>query len=231
MGDMVGEAAESKKGMGAGAQAISAVVLVGALCGGMLAMQHVFDDTPGGRDPAVCSTSDDATPASRHVTGAQLCTALNRPDLPTLLGTPREQAQTASGSESSVKLADGAEYDTPEATVALESHTVKLSASFDDLPVAESVDYLGESAQPKTVLGHPAVLYSGQTIALTFNNGKTESGPGSIARRLLVAGTPKDDGTSFELVIWREDDVLPDDAALFRMAEEVLPTIPGWNAG
>ncbi|WP_149823836.1 DUF6215 domain-containing protein [Streptomyces tailanensis] len=86
-----------------------------------------------------------ARPAGTKVSGAQLCTALNHKDLPTLLGTPTEQAETASGSESSVKLADGTECDTPEATVTTESHTVKLSASYDGLPVAESVDCLQDA--------------------------------------------------------------------------------------
>jgi hypothetical protein len=34
-----------------------------------------------------------------------------------------------------------------------------------------------------------------------------------------------------EIVIRRQDDVPPDDAALLRVAEQVLPTIPGWPAG
>ncbi|MFD4624495.1 hypothetical protein [Streptomyces sp. NPDC058475] len=36
---------------------------------------------------------------------------------------------------------------------------------------------------------------------------------------------------SFEVVIWRQDEVPPDDAALLRVAEQVLPTVPGWTAG
>ncbi|MFJ1531234.1 hypothetical protein ACIOFV_22890 [Streptomyces mirabilis] len=54
------------------------------------------------------------------------------------------------------------------------------------------------TAQKRTVLGHPAVLYSDRTIAI---------------------------------VIWRQDSVVPDDAALLSVAEKVLPTIPGWGNG
>ncbi|MFF1470669.1 hypothetical protein [Streptomyces mirabilis] len=56
------------------------------------------------------------------------------------------------------------------------------------------------TAQKRTVLGHPAVLYSDRTIAIT-------------------------------IVIWRQDSVVPDDAALLSVAEKVLPTIPGWGNG
>ncbi|MET9036764.1 hypothetical protein [Streptomyces mirabilis] len=52
------------------------------------------------------------------------------------------------------------------------------------------------TAQKRTVLGHPAVLHSDRTIA-----------------------------------IWRQDSVVPDDAALLSVAEKVLPTIPGWGNG
>ncbi|MGW0845299.1 DUF6215 domain-containing protein [Streptomyces sp. NPDC002787] len=205
---------------------------VGALVGGMWFLPDSLDETSADRGPAVCSPSDDASPAARgKVSGAQLCTALNRADLPRLLGTPTEQAVNASGSESESTWADGTKTVTPEATVELETYTVELSASHDDLPVAESVGYLGDSARTRTVLGHPAVLYSGRTIAISFrlDGGDADSGPGGVARHLLVAGDAKDSGTAYELVIWREDALTPDDEALFRVAEKVLPTIPGWK--
>ncbi|UUU28335.1 DUF6215 domain-containing protein [Streptomyces sp. DSM 40750] len=218
--------------MGTGTQVFWAVATVGALLGGMWLLGDVLDRTPSTTGPAVCSPSDDASPAPRgKVSGAQLCTALNRSDLPKLLGTPTEQAVTASGSESKSSWADGTETVTPEATVKLDTYTVQLSASYEDLPVTDSAEYLGDTAENKTVLGHPAVLYSGQTIAISFrlDGGDTESGPGGVARHLLVAGDAKDSGSSYELVIWRQDALTPDDAALFRAAEKVLPRIPGWK--
>ncbi|MCX5611797.1 DUF6215 domain-containing protein [Streptomyces sp. NBC_00047] len=145
--------------------------------------------------PAACSSQDQDLPAG-YVSGVQLCTALNRPDLPVLFGT---------------------------------------SASYDRLPVAETADLLGFTAQKTTVLGRPAVLYSDRTIGiiLNFNGGKTSTGtgPGGIARSLVVAKDAQDGGGSFEVVIWRQDGRLPDDTALFRTAEQVLPTSPGWTAG
>ncbi|MET7723070.1 DUF6215 domain-containing protein [Streptomyces mirabilis] len=178
----------------------SAAVVVGGLRAGLLVLQGVSERNSGDRHPATC-TSSKATPAtedpgaSKHVSGAQLCTALNRSDLPALLGTPAEQAETAGGNESSVKLAGGTEIATPEATVTLKTYSVKISASYDHLPIAQMADLLN-TAQKRTVLGHPAVLHSDRTIA-----------------------------------IWRQDSVVPDDAALLSVAEKVLPTIPGWGNG
>ncbi|WP_405629683.1 hypothetical protein [Streptomyces sp. NBC_00016] len=40
----------------------------------------------------------------------------------------------------------------------------------------------------------------------------------------------KDGGGSYELAIWRQDNVRPDDAALLSIAQKVLPAIPGWAA-
>ncbi|CAM5408869.1 DUF6215 domain-containing protein [Streptomyces aurantiogriseus] len=226
---MTEEVAAAEKSPNAWAQAATALVLIGALGGGL----WVQDKFAGGTDanaPAVCPDDEDAKP-SKRISGAQLCTALNRTDLPALLGTPKEQAQTAYGSDASVKSASGTETATPEATVKFDTYTVQLSRSYDDLPVAGTEDLLN-SAESKTILGHPAVLYSSQTIAIRFNlgGGESETGPGGTARSLVVAPDPKDSGGSYELAIWRQDTFPPDDAALLRVAEKVLPTIPGWTA-
>lgn len=198
----------------------------------MWGLREAFPQTAEDREPAACSSPNDP-PMSPHVSAAQLCTALNRPDLPALLGTPGEHARTAAGSENSITLAGGTEIPAPEANVRLDTHSVQLSASFDDLSVAETAGLLGAKAQTREVLGHPAVLHSDRTIAISFDldgNG-TDAGPGTIARRLLVVGDAKDGGDSYEVVVRREDAVPPDDAALIRVAEKVLPTVPGWTAG
>lgn len=227
-----GSRSGSRQEMGTGAQVFSAVATVGMIVGAMWFLTEILDQTPERVGPAVCSSSDDASPAPRgKASGAQLCTALNRSDLPKLLGTPTEQAVTASGGESESTWASGTKTVTPEATVDLETYTVELSASYEDLPVTESVGYLGAGAETRTVLGHPAVLYSDRTIAISFglDGSDPQSGPGGVARRLLVATDPKDSGSTFELVIWRQDSQTPDDEALFRVAEKVLPTLPGWK--
>ncbi|MFD5080110.1 DUF6215 domain-containing protein [Streptomyces sp. NPDC058371] len=222
--------AVSQKGMSAGAQAVAAVVLVGGLAAVLWELKDT-QQAPYNSKPAVCSSTHTAKP-SKRVSGAQLCTALNRPDLPALLGTPEEQAETADGSESSFTPAGGTKITNPEADVTLKTYSVQLSASYDRLSVARTAALLGDSAERQTVLGHPAVLYSDRTISISLIGGATaEAGPGGIARRLLVARSAKDGGGSFEVVIWRQDAVPPDDAALFRVAEQVLPTVPGWTAG
>ncbi len=233
---MADDFATPEKGMGAGAQAVAAVALVAVVVGGMWGLRGLGDTSPQrpeDRKPATCSPTHDAPPSQR-VSGAQLCTALNRRDVPTLLGTPEERAKTAGGSESWVKLAGGTKIATPESTIELETYSVKLSASYDHERVAQSAGLLGETAQAKTVLGRPAVLYSDRTIAISFDlsDGKasnTDTGPGGIARILVIAKDPKDRGGSFELALWRQDGGMPDDEALLRVAKKVLPTIPGWT--
>ncbi|MFF5018944.1 DUF6215 domain-containing protein [Streptomyces sp. NPDC001165] len=206
-------------------QALVAVLVLG-VPGALLAQTALHGSSDSG--PATCSSDD--KPVSKRVSAAQLCKALNRSDLPTLLGTPQEQAETAYGSESSFKDADGKKTPSPDAEVSLKTYSVKLWAS-DDLRVGEFSGLFSSDEESKTILGHPAVLYSGQTIGLKINLGdnKIGTGPGGIARHLLVARDAKDGGGSFEIAIWRQDDVPPDDTALLRVAERVLPTVPGWT--
>ncbi|MFJ1967293.1 DUF6215 domain-containing protein [Streptomyces sp. NPDC087903] len=231
---MAGEVVAPEKGPNPWGQAIAALVVVGVLGGGLYVIQK--NDAEAADKPAACSADDkdkkaakDAKAAQR-ISGTELCTALNRADLPTLLGTPQEHARTAYGSDGSVEMAGGTKIHTPEGTVQLDTYTVKLSRSYDDLPVAGTADLL-DDAETKKIQDHPAVLYSSPTIAIRFNlgGGKSDTGPGGIARTLLVAPDTKDGGGSYELAIWRQDDVRPDDTALLRIAHEVLPTVPGWT--
>ncbi|MET9696913.1 DUF6215 domain-containing protein [Streptomyces sp. NPDC006529] len=229
---MADENAVSGKGMSAGAQVIAAVVTVGGLFGALWGLQGASGTTRGANEPATCSPARSAPPASQYVSGAQICAALNRADLATLLGTPGEHAVTAWGSDGAIEHADGTRTATPAAEVELKTHHVKLTSSYDRFPVAQLAGLLGASAQQQTVLGHQAVLSSDRTMALTLNlaGGKGSAAPGVMARSLLVARDGKDGGGSFELVVWRQDGLLPDDAALLRLAEQVLPTVPGWSA-
>ncbi|MFG2272805.1 DUF6215 domain-containing protein [Streptomyces chartreusis] len=169
-------------------------------------------ESSGGPPPATCSDGTPGKPTGR-VTGAQLCEALLRPDLSELLGTPAEEAKTASGSDGSFGL-PGATYD-------------------GRLRVAGSESLLRE-AEKRTVLGRPAVLYSDRTIRMAFRldgGGDADSGPGVPLRSLMVAKDAEGGGGSFDVTLWRSDGMVPGDAVLLRLAEKVLPTVPGWTAG
>ncbi|MFF3314949.1 DUF6215 domain-containing protein [Streptomyces sp. NPDC003035] len=224
------------KGAGAWGQAVAAVVLIAALGAGVL----LFPDSSSpvsGPQPVTCSGSESETApaetgkAPQRVSGAQLCEALHRPDLAELLGTPGDTPKSASGGSSTFKPVGGKEVITPSARVELGTYTVTLSAASDGLAVAGSAAYLGPGAQERTVLGRPAVFYAERTLSISFrlDGGDARGGPGVPARALSVARDPKDSGGSFDLAIWREDGGWPDDAALLRVAEKVLPTIPGWS--
>ncbi|MEU6091449.1 DUF6215 domain-containing protein [Streptomyces sp. NPDC047085] len=215
-----------------GVQAVAAVVAVVGTLGGLWALDEVQGSSVD-TGPATCSPSHDKR-VSKRVSAQRLCTALNRADLPALLGVPQEQAETAYGSESEIVGADGSKTPTPQAQVDTKTYSVKLEATEDDLPVSDMAGLLGPSAQSKKVLGHPAVLYSDHTLAFNLNLGSGKAGnvgTGGVAHHLLVAADRKDGGRSFEIAIWRQDDVTPDEAALYRIAERVLPTVPGWKAG
>ncbi|MEV3969509.1 DUF6215 domain-containing protein [Streptomyces sp. NPDC050698] len=213
-------------------QALAAVVLVGALGAGFwgLAKTSAAESEP---KPATCSDEETPAPKGGHLSGAQLCEALNRSDLAALLGTPAEIAQTAYGSDSSFKTGSGKEIRTPQARVEFETYTVTLAATYDGLPVAGSETLLGSDARRRKVLGRPGVLYSERTLSISFrlDGGDADSGPGVPARVLSVARDAKDRGGSLEVVLWRADGGVPDDAVLLGVAEKVLPTVPGWTAG
>ncbi|MEH0423240.1 DUF6215 domain-containing protein [Streptomyces sp. B21-083] len=215
--------------MSEGAQVAAALIVVACLAVGLWVIAKNQHDPS--QDPASCSRSNDDDPLSKPVSGVQLCEALNRPDLPTLLGTPGDHAVGAYSNEGKVSHKADVMTTDPEATVQLDGYSVKLSTIDDDLSIADMAEYLPGSPERKTVLGHPAVLYTGRTLGIVFKDGKGSSGPGGISRSLVVAKGPKGDGGSYEIDIWRQDDVNPDETALFRIADKVLPTVPGWTAG
>lgn len=229
---MTERTAGAAQGPSAGAQVALALVLGAGLAGGFWYLAKTSQEgVAAAQRPAVCTASSGTLPA-RYVSGTRLCQVLNRPDLPALLGTPGQQAQTAWGSDGTPQGPDGADRTpTPSGTVSLATYEVELSVSYDRLRVAQFRTLLGNTAEPTTFQGRPAVLYSDRTIALRIplgGKGKAESGTGGIARHLLVAKDAEDGGGAYELVIWRRDMGIPDDAALLRVAERVLPTVPGW---
>ncbi|MEU7555372.1 DUF6215 domain-containing protein [Streptomyces sp. NPDC044571] len=213
---------------GAWGQAVAAVVMVAALGAGLWTFQQA--SMSAGASPAAC-TGGRPEQASGRLSGAQLCAALNRPDLAGLLGTPGQAVQSAEGGDGSFRPAGGEEIAAPSARVEFATYTVELTATYDDLPVAASASSLGDGGQ-RTVLGRPAAFSSDRTTRITFRlDGSDAAGrPGVPTRTLTVARDPQDSGGSFDMTLWRADGVVPDDAVLLRVAEAVLPTVPGWVA-
>ncbi|WP_336299008.1 DUF6215 domain-containing protein [Streptomyces sp. M92] len=160
--------------------------------------------------------------------------ALNRPDPAQLLGTPSETATAASGSIGTAPLTDG-KVARPEAEVAFDTYTVNVSATYDDLSIAQYVRVLetgGEQDYEQLeVLGRPAVLSSDHTMGITIDlgsggsSGSVEQGP--LARSLSVALDGKDRGGCHDITVWSTSGFPPDDGVLVDIAEEVLPTVSG----
>ncbi|MFE5483458.1 DUF6215 domain-containing protein [Streptomyces sp. NPDC056527] len=217
-------------------QAVAGLVLVPALCVGLWVAGWAMDTSivTSGSGPASCSDGEpEKTPAEPgRVTGTQLCEVLNRSDLARLLGTPTEPVKSAHGSDGSSGLGDGERIATPSAEVEIGTYTVTLSATYDGRPVGGEPSILWNDAKRRTVLGRPAVLHSDQTISIRFrlDGSDAEAGPGVPARTVVVARNAKDTGGSFEVTLWREDGQVPDDTVLLRIAEKVLPSVPGWSA-
>ncbi|MEU8516819.1 DUF6215 domain-containing protein [Kitasatospora sp. NPDC048722] len=160
------------------------------------------------RTQAVCSGPGPNDPPEYTA----LCAALNRPDLPTLLGTPNDHVSNAAPG-----LSDGLAV----AEVRLE-HTVVAVA---DTPW--DVSSMGDSPHTErvTVLGHPAVTSSGHALVLFGSHDKQ----GPVTRNLTVAKNPRDPGgRAYQFAVFRQDGSTPDDTDVRRVAETVLPTLPGW---
>ncbi|MFB6618120.1 DUF6215 domain-containing protein [Streptomyces sp. NPDC056367] len=110
---MAGNGAGSGAGVNAAAQAVMAVVLVGGLAAAAWVTRDSFDTKAADREPAVCPAGEEGRSEAER-TGAQLCRALNRPDLPALLGTPQDMLRNASGKGGEFTRADGRKTVSPE---------------------------------------------------------------------------------------------------------------------
>ncbi|MFE4360414.1 DUF6215 domain-containing protein [Kitasatospora sp. NPDC056800] len=156
---------------------------------------------------------------------ATLCAALNRPDLPTLLGTPTDPVVTARPIPNSFQWK-------PTAEVRLRHSAVALAEGYASID--EKFGMHSESTTKTTVLGHPAAIYTTGTFNFApehDENGKPVTVPGPDAQTLMVAQDPTDYlGPIFELAVIRQDGTGIDHETLTRLAETVLPTIPGWVA-
>ncbi|MFJ8542485.1 DUF6215 domain-containing protein [Streptomyces sp. NPDC093586] len=222
-------------------QAVAAVAVFAALGAALWLGPHLLPSDDNGSTPraASCSSGDrEETPSAykrtpQAVTGEELCEALNRSDLAQLLGTPAETATVASGTSNTAPLTDG-KIAQPEAEVQFDTYTVNVSATYNELSIAQYVKLMkyGEETDVRTltVLGRPAVLSSDHTMKIEINlGGGTSGGPieeGPLARTLTVAFDRKDRGGYYDITVWSATGALPDDRALLGIAEKVLPALP-----
>ncbi|MFH8241268.1 DUF6215 domain-containing protein [Streptomyces sp. NPDC018321] len=221
-------------------QAVLAVALFAALGGALWAGPRMLPSSDDGTSRAVsCPSADEELPKAYRetpeaVTGDELCEALNRPGLAPLLGIPSEIATAASGSSGTAPLTDG-KVARPEAEVTFDTYTVNVSATYNDLSIAQYVRLLeigGEKDhEALEVIGRPAVLSSDHTMKITLDLGSGgSSGPveqGPLARTLSVALDRKDRGGCFDITVWSTSGVPPEDGVLIDIAEKVLPAVSG----
>jgi len=220
-------------------QAVAAVAVFGALGAALWLGPRVMPSDDIAPQPASCSggaheelpKAYEQTP--EPVTGEELCKALNRPDLATLLGTPGETATTASGTSNTAPLTDG-KVAQPEAEVSFDTYSVNVSATYNDLSIDQYVKLMkfGDEQDIKTLaaLGRPAVLSSAHTMQFEINLGSSGSGgpveQGPLARTLSVALDRNDRGGYCEITVWSKSGTLPDDGVLLDIAGQVLARIP-----
>ncbi|WP_435253396.1 DUF6215 domain-containing protein [Streptomyces tendae] len=233
-------AVAAEKEPNAWGQAVAAVAVFAALGAALWLGPHLLPSDDDGAPRAVSCAGGEGeelpvayrkTP--RAVTGEELCNALNRPDLPQLLGTPAETATAVSGTSNTAPLTDG-KVAQPEAEVQFDTYTVNVSVTYNELSIAQYVKLMeyGEETDVRklSVLGRPAVLASGHTMKIEINLGGGGSGgpveQGPPARTLSVALDAKDRGGYCDITVWSTSGALPDDRALLDIAEKVLPTIP-----
>ncbi|MFJ8627842.1 DUF6215 domain-containing protein [Kitasatospora sp. NPDC093550] len=212
-----GEAVDRPKTLRPGLQLAAAAVVLGGFLAALWGLGCMDGSTDPHAEP-VAKPAECAAPRPTDPPGyPALCAALNRPDLPSLLGTPEDRVSTAHPAP----IVFGKDV---MVEVRLKLSVVSLMDS--NTSVDDMVGMPQFFAQPTTVLGHPAVTYR-SSASYIFAPGKA----GPSTRNLVVAQDPKaPGGRAYELAVFRQDERNPDEAALNRLAEALLPTLPGWVA-
>ncbi|MYW10565.1 hypothetical protein GT034_19760, partial [Streptomyces sp. SID2563] len=234
-----GAVAPRQKEPNAWAQAFLALALVGALVGAVWLAPRVTGEAAAAKEPATCSdhAAGEKLPKAYAltpgaVTGADLCKALNRPDLAALLGTPGEKPLVAYGNSNASALT-AYKVAAPEARVQFDTYTVEFSATYNDM----TIDLYARVLAPQTlehradkVLGRPAVFTSDHLMQFRFAGvGATSPATeGPLARTLTVALDRKDPGGTFDFTVWSESGaVLPEDDVILGIVEKILLALPG----
>lgn len=119
-----------------------------------------------------------------------LCAALNRPDLPVLLGMPDGHASAAQSGGGPVTFADGTRADDASARKQIGAVCGRLS--HDPHSSVDGLSFLpgGLVARRATVLGLTAATSSDGTVALVAGGAEPRNRPGGVAPTLSSRRTP-----------------------------------------
>ncbi|MFJ1752761.1 DUF6215 domain-containing protein [Kitasatospora sp. NPDC088134] len=152
----------------------------------------------------------------------ETCAALNRPDLPELLGLPGEQ----------VSIAQPASFLlSPDSAAEVQIGTVKVSlAVFPTRPYDADSKLLDVVAGLDHVAGRPTMHYSDPMIAIGLGPGTAAPGGRSSGRadHLTVAQNADGSGGSLELIIWDVRGGEVNGLLLNGLAEKLMPSLDGW---
>ncbi|MCF2434254.1 DUF6215 domain-containing protein [Streptomyces thinghirensis] len=147
-------------------------------------------------------------------------------DLPALWERPRQSGAERLRQRRSTELADGRKIPTPEATVRFETHTVKLSASYDELSVAGTAELPGRDRAGEEGPGSRGGLREPDRRHL-LRRRRGGRRPGRASLSLVVAEDARTAAAPTNSPSEREDGMPDDDDRCFRVAERVLPAVPG----
>ncbi|MGF1426493.1 DUF6215 domain-containing protein [Kitasatospora sp. LaBMicrA B282] len=217
----------TEENMRVGVQVVAALAMGAVLFGGLLVLQH---HEQAAKKPAAAAACK-APAADDSPEYPVLCAALNRPDLPALVGSPMDRV-TEAGPGAHWTNSDGTKEVDKSAELQIGQISLRLTDD-DDMDVTDA-EILGSAAHHRSsVRGHLSTTYQMDTIGISFSlgGGSSSRAPNGVADNLVIGKHPDGHGGSYELAIWRQDTAPPDEASLYRIAEAVLPNLPGWVAG
>ncbi|MFB7949368.1 DUF6215 domain-containing protein [Kitasatospora phosalacinea] len=216
---------------------VGRTVLLRAVVGMLVLVGGVFwhsaqgsGRSSGGEDdgPAVCRPAAKDWPAGYPA----MCAALNRPDLPELVGAPGEHAVSAGIGSYASWQTGSAEVQVGKVKAAVSESTVRpYDLLLDDPQVS--------AREVAPVAGRPAVAYSEPLRWMVIHIGSGSPGPGSLsgggrnpggtAYHLLVARNADGSGGSLKVSLWREDGGDVNSDLLPGLAEELMADLEGWD--
>jgi hypothetical protein len=164
---------------------------------------------PAAADPGMAAYPESTDPEQRKAR-AELCPLVNRPEVLELV----ERPATVKGIATTYILG----HDSHQCTVTLPNSSLRLDVWLGHTRIADYQKLFPE-AQPRTVLGRPALWTAGPSMLVNST---------SKEATLVVAWDRADSGGMVDLTIVRPALDAGDEATLTRIAERQLPGVPGW---